>query len=115
MKIKQKIFCVYDRAVEAYSTPFASDTPGAAMRMFLDLCNNPQHPYGQHPEDYVLYELGDWDQVTGDFEAHKEPVRTCYGNQDKIASPARGESEVAEPGADMFNGTHPVNTGAVNG
>lgn len=62
-----KIFSVYDSKAEAYLQPFFTNTDGAAIRMFSDVVNDPDHGFSKHPGDYTLFSLGEWDEVTGQF------------------------------------------------
>lgn len=69
-----KIFTVYDSKVEAYKTPFFAQSKGAALRDWSDAVNDPQTMFHRHPEDYVLFELGEYDDQTGQFHQHPAPV-----------------------------------------
>lgn len=73
-----KAFCLYDSKLEAYLTPFFAPNRGVAMRHFADLVSNPEHAFGKHPEDYTLFELGDFDDVTANFIAGS-PASICNG------------------------------------
>ena len=71
--MKLKVCCVYDRAVESYAQPMFVQHIGQAVRSFGDEVKrvhsegNPS-PLNQHPEDYLLYELGTFDNDTGLLE-----------------------------------------------
>ena len=65
--MKDRIFTVYDSKVEAYMQPFFQKGLGQALRTFTDMVNNPEHPFHKHAEDYTLYELGTFDEVTGEI------------------------------------------------
>lgn len=56
-----KIFSVYDNAVEAYLPPIMFPTLGAAIRAITDALADPSHQFTRHPHDYVLFELGEFD------------------------------------------------------
>lgn len=73
-----KAYCLYDSKLEAYLTPFFAPNRGVAMRHFADLVANEDHPFGKHPEDYTLFELGDFDDVTAMFNA-SAPASICNG------------------------------------
>lgn len=62
-----KVFTIRDGACEAFMRPFFAQAAGAAIREFADLANNPEHPVGQHPEDYTLFEIGWFDEATGEI------------------------------------------------
>lgn len=60
-----RIFSVYDSKAEGYLPPFTAITKGQAMRTFGDYCNNPEHPFYKHAEDYTLFEIGSYDDSKG--------------------------------------------------
>lgn len=55
-----KTFSIYDNKAMAFRTPFYLHMEGEAIRAFADMVNDPEHPVGQHPEDYTLFLLGDF-------------------------------------------------------
>lgn len=60
-----KAFTVYDTKSEAYMQPFFQNAKGQAIRAFEDSCNDPNHPFSKHPGDYVLFEIGAYDDQSG--------------------------------------------------
>lgn len=72
-----KIFSVYDSKAEAYLPPFFVASKGAAIRMFSDACNDVGHNFFKHAEDYTLFELGEFDDLTGNIHVLKAHV--CLG------------------------------------
>ena len=60
-----KIVSVKDRAIETYATPFFVRTIAEAIRSFNDETNRQQSIIGDHPEDYDLYEIGEFNNETG--------------------------------------------------
>lgn len=60
-----KIFAVKDKQVEAFLQPFFSPTIGSALRSLMEVVNDPQHTFSKHAPDYVLYDLGEFDDTTG--------------------------------------------------
>lgn len=63
----QKVFGVRDSKALAFLQPFFSASTGAAVRAFGDAINEGNSPLAKHPEDYLLYELADFDDSTGEF------------------------------------------------
>ena len=61
----QKMFSVYDLKTKAFMQPWFSPEPGSAMRAFGDECNKANSPLAAHPEDYQLFELGSFDDISG--------------------------------------------------
>lgn len=66
-----KIFTVYDSKAEAYLQPFYMQSKGAAVRAFADSCNDPQSQFFKHPEDFTLFELGEYDDSTAKITSHQ--------------------------------------------
>lgn len=71
--MKHRIFSIRDTKAEFYYTPFAQKTLGEAERSFSDLAANDKTSIGQHPEDFDLYYLGDFDDQSGKFEPLPAP------------------------------------------
>lgn len=77
------ILAVRDRAVDAFMRPIFVAAVGVGLRSFQDEVNrvaqdNLMHT---HPEDYDLYELGQWDDSTGRFVLLPEPRMVAIGKQ----------------------------------
>lgn len=60
-----KVFAVRDMKAEAFLQPFFSPTSGAALRAFGDACDKTDSPFHAHPSDYILFEIGTYDDATG--------------------------------------------------
>lgn len=63
--MKTLIFAVRDNAAEAYMQLWTAPTKGAALRSFSDATNDGQSPICKHPQDHVLFQLGEYDDNTG--------------------------------------------------
>lgn len=61
------LFSVFDSKAEAFLRPFLAETKGLAARSFTDACNDPEHEMCKHAEDYTLFCVGEFDQVTGEL------------------------------------------------
>jgi len=73
-----KAFSVRDQAVEAFLPLFLVRSRGEAIRSFSQAVLDPNHQFAKHKSDFVLFELGEWDDVAGLF-APCEPVRVLSG------------------------------------
>lgn len=60
-----KVFSVYDSKAKAYGVPFFMPSSGVAVRAFSDLSNDPQSMVFRHANDFVLYEIGSFDDNSG--------------------------------------------------
>lgn len=66
--MKMKMLAVYDSKVEAFMTPMFFQSVGQAMRSFGDAVQNAESEFAKHPEDYVLFEIADFNPSTGSLE-----------------------------------------------
>lgn len=60
-----KIFSIFDSKTGAYHQPFFSPTVSAALRSCEDAVKDQDALWGKHSEDFVLFELGEFDEFTG--------------------------------------------------
>lgn len=63
------VFSVFDAKAEAYLRPFFAETKGLAVRSFRDAANDPTEEMCKHAEDYTLFRIGWFSQVSGTLEA----------------------------------------------
>nr|AVQ10208.1 DNA binding protein VP5 [Gokushovirinae environmental samples] len=66
--MKLQICAVYDKVAGAYLAPLFVRTSFEAMRMFRDAVGSADHQFCKHPEDFVLFRLGEFDDNTGAVE-----------------------------------------------
>lgn len=78
-----KVFAVRDMKAEAFLQPFYSPSVGSAVRAFTDAVNDKNCPFNKHPRDYVLYEIGEYDDATGGL-ASLELVKMYMAGSDVI-------------------------------
>ncbi len=64
--MQQLMFAIYDDKAKAYLPPFFLPTKEMAQRTFSDCINDSQHAFGLHPEDYTLFHLGGFDNLTAE-------------------------------------------------
>lgn len=96
--MKLKLCSVYDSKTMVFNTPFFQLTTPAALRSFGDLANDPQSTVFRHPGDYVLYELGEFDDATGEVSMYAQHKHLGIGSQFLTApatSPAEGGNDVS--------------------
>lgn len=60
----QKIFAVYDKAAEAFLTPFFLHKDAMAQRSFEIQTRDPSSMISKAPQDYALFRLGEYDDET---------------------------------------------------
>lgn len=65
--MKTKCFAIYDVKTKAYMHPFMALTHGEAIRSLDDAVNSGKGMIANHPEDFKLFELAEFDDITGDY------------------------------------------------
>lgn len=84
-----RIYSVHDSAAEAYLLPFLLPTKGLAIRGFGEAVNNPKHDFSKYAEQYVLFELGTFNDATASFEIYSKPLNMGVGVEFKDNSAIR--------------------------
>lgn len=80
------IYAVKDRATDSFWTPMFYLAKGQATRQFQDEINNADkgNPLYAHPDDYDLYQLGSWDEQTGQLTSLERPELAARGKDVQI-------------------------------
>lgn len=89
-KLNKPIFTVKDRALDVYNLPFTQSSVAQAVRGFTDEINSDPDRSGvaKHPDDYDLYIIGHYDEITG-LLIPLERIELVVRGKDMIR--ARGE------------------------
>jgi hypothetical protein len=69
--MKTQLYAIYDTASGTYQKPVFARADGEVTREFQSLCTDAESPYGQHPEDYSLFRLAIFDDLTGKITDEK--------------------------------------------
>ena len=78
--MRYKVVAVRDRAVACFGQPQVVPTVGSAIRSFTDLINGPKDgPVSSHPEDFDLFELGEYDDEACTFVNLEVPRQVAIG------------------------------------
>ena len=82
----QKLYVLYDSKSETYTAPTANPARGQALRSFSDAVNEKQNPtvLAQHPQDFTLFEIGEYDIYTGTLSLYEARVSVANGLDVKI-------------------------------
>lgn len=81
MQINQKIFSVRDSKSETYSTPWFQPTTASGIRLFSRMAQEPQSMIHVCPNDFALFELGEVNLETAQFNMLAQPVNLGLANQ----------------------------------
>lgn len=68
-----KIFALNDSKLGEFGQPFFFQASGQAVRFLQDLVRDNKTSISQHPEDFRLYLLGEYDPRTGQFSNLSAP------------------------------------------
>ena len=63
--MRLQIFCIQDEAVGVFHQPMCFRSKGEAVRMFSDATGDEKSQIHEHPQDYVLWHVGEFDDETG--------------------------------------------------
>jgi len=63
-----RIYTVYDTKAEQYGNPVFCRTDAEARRQFATVAEDPTNEIGKHPEDFILYRIGTWDNENGNIK-----------------------------------------------
>ena len=84
--MKMVICSIRDSAADAYGRPFFLPSVGVAIRSFTDEVNRSaeDNQIYQQPEDFDLFELGEFDDATGKFALLDVPKQLALGRMVKV-------------------------------
>ena len=84
--MKLVLCSVKDRAADAYGRPMFVPSTGVAIRSFSDEINraDADNQLYNHPDDFDLFEFGEFDDNSGVFEIHEQPKLLSLGKQVRI-------------------------------
>lgn len=74
------VFAVFDKAAGAYMRPFFLPARGQALRGFMDAIADPSSEIAKHADDYTLFELGSFNEATGEFDCG-DPQKVASGHE----------------------------------
>lgn len=60
-----KMFSVQDKKTGLFQSPFPAFNGGHAARLLYKQAKNPQGDFSMFPEDFSLYEVGEYDDQVG--------------------------------------------------
>ena len=93
-----KLFTIYDEKAGAHLPIFSLPAEGMATRTFTDCINSADHQFGQHPADYTLFNIGNFDDITAEILLHD---KRSLGNGVEFLHPPQPEDP---------NATRPIQT-----
>ena len=79
----ERVFSVYDSKMQMYLPLFFVRAPGAAVRSFSEAANQADHPFCKNPEDFILFQIGEFCQDTGVITALPAKISLGMANDFK--------------------------------
>lgn len=62
---KLTLVTIYDTVARAHMPPSAVRTPEEGVRVFEATVKQQGSRFADHPEDFILYHVGEWDEIEG--------------------------------------------------
>lgn len=82
-----EMFSVYDTKVKSYLAPMYARTLGEAFRVFSDIVNTADHQFHKHPDDYILFHVGQFDDSSaGLVQVIQSKVATAREVLEQVSS-----------------------------
>jgi hypothetical protein len=77
-----RLYSVFDEKASSFGSPFYLETDGMALRLFSDQVTDSSHPslLNQHPEDFKLYCIGQFDNDSGEVIKESQPRFLANGS-----------------------------------
>lgn len=75
----QKLVAVYDKKTGLYDNPFTVRHPGEAIREWDIVRKNPETKFGKNPEDFDLFQIGEYDDTLGELIPNKPHIHLSSG------------------------------------
>lgn len=69
-----RIYSIYDSKAQYFGTPVFQRNAAEAIRSFSKVVNDGRSLPSDCPEDFVLFELGEFDEQTGKVIPHAAPL-----------------------------------------
>lgn len=91
-----KVFAIYDRKVEAYMQPMFFQTVGQAVRGFSDACKDEKSNLAKHPGDFVLEQLGEFDEHSGELSPLAEIHKVVAEARDHVNPEGASVSDIRD-------------------
>lgn len=83
--MKLVVMSIFDRAAEVYGRPFFAQSVGVAVRSFQDEVTRTErgNTLAEHPSDFALWQLGEFEDSTGEFSLFDVPSLVITGDKVK--------------------------------
>ena len=72
--MKTKIYSIFDNKMGTFQLPFYAHNSGHAIRTVTKALRSANSHLADFPEDYVVYEIGEFNDESGGIIAHNQPI-----------------------------------------
>ena len=93
----KSVFCLYDDKARHFGSPIVDVSMGALIRGLNDLVAAGDSVVAKHPGDFVVYDMGSFDDLNGVFELRTPALR--IGTVDSLIDRPVGPAGAQAPGA----------------
>lgn len=70
-------YSLYDKKSDSFNVPEFHYNTGVCMRQLHMLVNDGRSIVSHHPEDYVIYQVGTFDLMSGKLLPEEYPIEIC--------------------------------------
>lgn len=84
--MKYRAFSIFDAKAAAFAQPFYAANNAVAIRMFQQVVNDRDTVISQHPEDFSLFCVGEFNDADGEFSPCPDQSRAIV-NGAALAQP----------------------------
>ena len=79
LAVSHSVCSIFDAKAEAFGTPIFVKANGLAIREFQKLVNGQDPNFSSFPEDFTLYQIGEFDEKSSEIRSFIPPRRLCNG------------------------------------
>lgn len=77
--MKFRMCSIRDEVAEAWMKPLCFRSDAEAVRSFSDAVQNPESDFYKHPQDFALFHVAMFDELSGEVEAEPQPGLLIQG------------------------------------
>ncbi|AZL82960.1 nonstructural protein [Apis mellifera associated microvirus 17] len=96
MKMKGKMFCVFDSKAAVYHPPFTMQSTAHGIRAFTETCLDQRTELAKYPADFTLFEIAEFDDSSGEIKMH--PAKISLGTALERVSQHKNEIQTRHGG-----------------
>lgn len=99
--MKLKMFSLYDSKALVYGSPMLVSTVGSALRSFGDVANDPSSVVCKHATDFVLFQIGEFDDQTGKIDSFDHFINLGLASDFKKVKPQFVDTKLSDKVAQL--------------